>query len=83
MALRAALRYSRRPGSGANSLRSPCTRLWARCASRYCSRATPQSIDYDRPAPQSAQTNPHRSAPIQKPLSDPKQPNWVFQLPFT
>jgi hypothetical protein len=28
--LRGALRYSRRPGSGANSLRSPCSRLLAR-----------------------------------------------------
>ena len=42
-----------------------------------------QSINYDRIVPQSGPTNPPRSAPIQKHLSETKKPNWVFQLPFT
>ena len=84
----------------ARSLRSPCTRLLARCAhcrgiSRFRhnkqnhnrthsrGRAKPPSINYDRIVRQSGPTNPPCNATIQKHLSKPKKPNWVFQLPFT
>jgi len=80
----------------ARSLRSPCTRLLARCVrcpgSRHFrhnkqkhnrSHTNHQSIHYDRIVPQSGPTNPHRNATTQKHLSKTKKPNWVFQLPFT
>ena len=59
--LRGPLRYARRPGSGANCLRSPCTRRFAR---GWRSRPKPQSIYYDYHVPQSGPTNPYGNAPI-------------------
>ncbi len=70
-------------GSGGPRVLVRCAHL-AHASARCCrSRAKPQSIYYDRIVSQSGQTNPPRSDPIQKHLSKPKKPNWVFKLPFT
>ena len=77
--LRGTLRYSRRAGSCANSLRSDKRPLSRPCV---CIRTKPHSTDYNCDVPQCRHPNPHRKIPHQHPYPAQKKQNWLFRLPF-